>query len=73
MIHSFQKHPKEVCMTYYQHFRLSMTLCGHFIEGSVKSFIHAIFPFWFPSSSTEINDIITDKITESGCRDNKQV
>ena len=64
----FHKHPMEVCMTYWEHLQLSMTLSYYFAEGSLKAFVHAIFPFWFPSSSTNIKNIVTEKITKSGCR-----
>jgi len=64
----FEKHPKEVCMTYVQHFALSMFLCKTFAEGSVKAFVHAFFPFWFSSSSTKINNMVTETIKKSGCR-----
>ena len=64
----FTNHPKKVCMTYFEHFKLSMTLSIHFFEASTKAFVHAIFPFWFPSESTRINQLIGNKIKNSGCQ-----
>lgn len=68
MFSIFSKHPKQVCMTYFEHFMLSMSLCKYFAEGSVKAFLHAIFPFWYESSSTRIKNIVTEKIAKSGCQ-----
>lgn len=67
----FTNHPKNVCMTYVEHFKLSMTLSIHFLEGSIKAFIHGILPFWFASSSTNINKLIETKIKNSGCQTKK--
>lgn len=68
MLSIFIKHPREVCMSYVEHFQLSIGLSTLFLEGSIKAIIHAFFPFWYPSSSTRINLMITDKIKKSGCR-----
>ena len=67
----FTNHPNKVCMTYLEHFKLSMTLSKYFFEASVKAFIHAIFPFWFASSSTRMNKLIEYKIKTSGCKSTK--
>lgn len=70
MISIFNKHPKEVCMTYFQHFKLSMSLSKLFLEGTIKAIIHAFFPFWYLSSSTRINKNISFILKNSGCRKN---
>lgn len=67
----FTNHPNKVCMTYIEHFKLSMTLSKYFFEAGAKAFIHAIFPFWFASSSTKINELIASKIKSSGCKSTK--
>ncbi len=63
MIRLFTFHPNNVCFTYYQHFKFSMSLS---IE-SFKAFIHAFFPFLF-TSSTYINNIIKNKLLSAGCK-----
>lgn len=68
MLSIFIKHPKEVCMSYFEHFQFSFGLSKLFLEGSIKALIHSFFPFWYSSSSTKINITITDKMKKSGCR-----
>ena len=62
MLSFFTKHPKSVCLTYSSHLKLSMLLSSKFAIASLKSFIHAIFPYFFTKSSTdaitEINEIL---------------
>ena len=38
------KHPANVCMTYFSHFKFSMYLSQEFAKASVGAFIHAIHP-----------------------------
>ena len=40
----FFQHPKKVCMTYFQHARLSMNFSYMFLKASKEAFIHAIYP-----------------------------
>ena len=37
-------HPKNVCMTYFQHMKFSLNLSYRFFKGSIFAFIHAIYP-----------------------------
>ena len=38
------EHPSKVCMTYIEHFKLSMGFSYMFAVASAKAFIHAIIP-----------------------------
>ena len=40
----FFKHPKQVCMTYFEHFCFSMEMAYILGLGSLKAVIHAIYP-----------------------------
>tara|TARA_B100000886_G_scaffold29223_1_gene18487 strand:- start:375 stop:569 length:195 start_codon:yes stop_codon:yes gene_type:complete len=61
-------HPKKVCMTYFQHFKLSLNFCYLFAKGFFKSLIHAVLPDIFITSTTDINNEIKKLLDESGCR-----
>ena len=62
------KHPKKVCMSYSQHMKLSFKFCYLFGKGFFKSFVHAIFPDIFITSTTDINNDIKELLDNSGCR-----
>jgi len=66
------EHPQKVCMTYFEHFKLSMGFSCKFAEASVKSFIHGILPCYFANSTTEITTEIKTKLENSGCNRNKK-
>lgn len=58
MKNPFTKHPKKVGETYFQHFGKSISFCFTFLLLSLKSFIHAIFPFLFEySASSKIKEL----------------
>lgn len=61
------EHPKKVCMTYLEHFKLSMGFSFMFAIASVKAFIHAFIPDVYIRSTTEIIEKIRDIIDKSGC------
>lgn len=65
---SFTKHPTSVCMTYFSHFTLSITLSGLFVKASFQALVHAFFPFWYASASTKNARQIMKLIETSGCR-----
>ncbi len=58
----FIEHPKSVCLTYYEHFKLSSYIAYRFADASVKAIIHAVIPGLFVKSSTtticELNKIL---------------
>jgi len=61
-------HPKNVCMTYFQHFRFSMYLCSLFCKGAFFALLHSFLPDFFITSSSDIVNNIQNLIKESGCR-----
>ena len=65
----FFQHPKQVCMTYFQHARLSMNFSYMFLKASKEAFIHAIYPDKYITSTSDTVKEITKILEESGCRD----
>ena len=63
----FFKHPKEVCMTYFEHFKLSMNFSKLLAIGSFKAFIHAILPDFYITSTTDIIEEIKVQLANAGC------
>ena len=61
-------HPRNVCMTYFSHFKLSMGLSFLFFKGSLAAFIHSFYPDICVTSSSSINQQINQILTENGCR-----
>lgn len=64
----FLSHPKNVCMTYYQHFIFSSTLGVKLIISGCKAFIHAIFPSLFITSTTDFNKDLKRTLDSAGCK-----
>ena len=67
----FHTHPSNVCMTYLSHMRHSLMLSGWFARASVQALVHAIFPFWCITSSTDNAQGITRLLQSSGCQQKK--
>ena len=61
-------HPKSVCLTYYQHFCFSMHVTKKLIIGSIKSFIHAIYPDIFITTTSDLLIELKNEMNEIGCR-----
>ena len=68
----FFQHPKAVCMTYFQHARISMNFSYMFLKASKEAFIHAIYPDKYITSTSDTVKEITKILEESGCRDSHQ-
>jgi len=62
------EHPKKVCMTYMEHFKLSGEIAYVLCVGSIKAIIHAIYPDMFITSTTDTINYIQKRLNESGCR-----
>ena len=43
-MYSFFTHPSKVCMTYFEHMKLSLYFMKILYIGSIKAFIHAFIP-----------------------------
>lgn len=61
------KHPKNVCMTYFEHMKISLTFSFLFFKGNILSIIHAFLPDLFISSTTDINQQIYNILKDNGC------
>jgi hypothetical protein len=57
--------PSPVCITYISHMKRNMALSGWFAYASFQALVHALFPFWFVTSSTENARRITHFIKSS--------
>ena len=58
----FFKHPAQVNMTYIEHFKLSLHLSNILFKGSVKAFIHAIYPDIFITSTSDTSKLLDRKL-----------
>lgn len=71
MLNLFLEHPKSVNLTYLEHAKLSFTLSFKFYMASIKAIVHAIFPFLFIKSSTQmVYDIENQIKTRNNKKDN---
>ena len=61
------KHPKEVCMTYLEHATLSFKFSCMLFVGSIKAFIHAIYPDICVTSTSDLIVDIKKKMENAGC------
>ena len=65
-------HPANVCMTYLEHFRVSITLSILFFTASIKALIHAIYPDSFITSSTDTVEKAKKIMNSAGCHRSPQ-
>lgn len=65
----FTEHPTKVCMTYAEHAKLSLTFSRLLLTGSMKAVVHAVYPNWYESSTTDVARDIQALLDASGCRD----
>ena len=64
----FYKHPNSVCMTYFQHFKFSLYLSFYFAKKSIQSFIHAVFPNTYITSSSNVQKELCIVFKDVGCK-----
>ncbi|MGV8093313.1 MAG: DUF6356 family protein [Mangrovibacterium sp.] len=58
LIGLFTKHPGEVGMSYYQHWKFALRLALRFAKVAICSVIHAFFPFFYTRyASTTVRDL----------------
>jgi len=69
--YSFFKHPNSVCMSYFQHMKLSLGFSKTFLVGSFQAFSHALFPNTYITSTSDIQKRIGEELQQAGCRNNK--
>ena len=61
-------HPNSVCMSYFEHMKFSLSLSGDFFVGSIKAFVHGIFPNYYITSSSDLVKNIDKKLSNAGCK-----
>jgi len=61
-INCFTKHPEEVGMTYFQHFRFAINLAQYSFRACIASLIHAVFPFAFVTTTSKITFTLFNKL-----------
>ena len=62
-------HPTKVCMSYFQHMIFSLYICKKLFIGSIHAFIHALYPDWFVTSSSDLVVELQQEMTQVGCKD----
>ena len=67
IIELFEKHPKSVCLTYLEHFKLSMGLSFQLSKAAIKAFIHSILPFLFVTSTSDTVLCIEQILKKNKC------
>jgi len=70
MLELFTEHPRANRMTYAQHVLVSGTYAVEFFVLSLKAAVHAVFPFWFSTSSTDY--ILTQARVVQSVRENQE-
>ena len=67
MIYSYFSHPNSVCMSYCTHFCFSINLSRKLFIGSLKAFMHSIFPNFFITSSSDLLEELQEDFKTVGC------
>lgn len=62
------KHPNNVCMTYFEHFRLSIGFSYKLAIAAFQALVHAVIPDLYISSTTDTINDIQSIIEKSGCK-----
>ena len=62
-------HPKNVCMTYLTHMKLSLYFSYTLFIGSVKAFVHAFIPDVYITSTSDLSNELYKVLKSSGCTD----
>lgn len=60
-------HPSNVCMTYFQHMKLSLHFAAILGIGSVQAVIHAFIPDICITSTTDVSKKINTMLKSNGC------
>lgn len=72
MKNMFTSHPRQVCMTYAQHMRLSLRFALMFHVASMKAVVHAFAPCIFITSTSDTVQRADETLKSSGCRDKEE-
>ena len=63
------KHPKNVCMTYFEHCKFSLEMALVFSYASFTAIVHAFLPDYYVDSTSKCVDYVKKRLGEVGCRD----
>lgn len=64
-------HPKQVCMTYITHFKVATRFSSMLFVGGLKSFVHAVYPDVYVTSTSELITDLQNLVETSGCHEEK--
>lgn len=67
-MYSYFDHPNKVCMSYFEHFKLSLGFSKIFLIGTFKAIIHAFIPSLYITSTSDLNKEVSLILSNSGCR-----
>ena len=67
MKYSYFDHPNQVCLTYYQHWNLSMYFARTLFIGSFKAVIHAFIPSLYKTHTSDLTKHIAQTLEETRC------
>ena len=62
------KHPSDVCMSYFEHCRFSLSLFFQFAYASFAALVHAFYPDVYVTHSTDTIHSIKKQMKDVGCR-----
>lgn len=65
------KHPNDVCLSYWEHMKISFYLSYTFFIGSFYAFIHGIYPDIFITNSSDMIRDVSIEMKKIGCRKNE--
>ena len=61
------KHPRDVCMTYIEHVKVSFMFSGILFKGAFKSIVHAFLPDVYVTCVTDAHKQIGSLLLTTGC------
>lgn len=64
----FNNHPNKSGMGYFRHMLLSLKFSLLLFCSAIKALLHALFPFMFKTSTTDVVDKINKMLVDSGCK-----
>ena len=56
-------------MTYFQHFCFSTKLGINLLIGSYKAFMHALIPYFYTTSTSDLVEYLEKEMKSVGCKD----
>lgn len=67
-MYSYFSHPNNVCMSYFNHFFVSINYSKIFMFASIKALIHAFFPNIFITSTSDCVNNISKLLKNNNCK-----